>query len=139
MGRPPYAGAPDQGSTSNPKSRMEKKDGSTAVPPLPSPATVSQCMYTTKNEIKFPFRLHQVLEESEKEGFTHIISWLPEGDGFRIVDPIAFAKEIMPRYFSMGHYKSLQRQLSLYSFKRETEGPKRGKRRMMVFDPFCWL
>jgi hypothetical protein len=84
-------------------------------------------MYTTKNEIKFPFRLHQVLEESEKQGFTHILSWLPEGDGFRILDPTAFAKNIMPRYFSMNHYKSFQRQLSLYSFKRETEGLKRGK------------
>ena len=58
--------------------------------------------------------------------FDHIISWLPEGDGFRILDANAFARDVMPKYFSMKYFKSFQRQLSLYSFKRETEGRKRG-------------
>lgn len=115
--------------TSKPTTMATGKNISSArptTPPTTSKATSRMAMYTTKNEIKFPFRLHQMLEESEKEGFTYIISWIPSGDGFRILDPTAFAKEIMPRYFSMSRYKSFQRQLSLYSFKRETEGLRRG-------------
>ncbi|KAG7359058.1 HSF-type DNA-binding protein [Nitzschia inconspicua] len=96
-----------------------------AIPPTPTPVESKRAMYTTKNEIKFPFRLHEMLDDAKIQGFDHIISWLPEGDGFRIIDANAFADEIMPQYFTMSHFKSFQRQLSLYSFKRETEGRKR--------------
>jgi hypothetical protein len=98
-----------------------------STPPTPAPAESKRVTLTTKNEIKFPFRLWDMLDEAEKEGWEHIICWLPEGDGFRILDANAFAKNVMTRYFTMRHFKSFQRQLSLYSFKRETDGRKRGK------------
>jgi hypothetical protein len=93
----------------------------------PSPAESKITMYATKNDVKFPFKLWDMLDEAEKQGWEHIICWLPEGDGFRVLDSDAFAKDVMPRYFTMRHFKSFQRQLSFYSFKRETEGRKRGK------------
>jgi hypothetical protein len=81
-----------------------------------------------QNLFKFPFKLHHLLNEADRCGFDRIISWIPTGDGFRVHDPKTFAKLIMPRYFEMSHYKSFQRQLSLYSFKRSSEGVHRGKK-----------
>ena len=83
---------------------------------------------THGSSLKFPFKLHHILSEAERCGFTHIISWIPTGDGFRVHDAKAFTATIMPKYFGMTHFKSFQRQLSLYSFKRATEGLNRGKR-----------
>mmetsp|Transcript_4522 Transcript_4522/g.8355 ORF Transcript_4522/g.8355 Transcript_4522/m.8355 type:complete len:335 (-) Transcript_4522:595-1599(-) len=77
------------------------------------------------HQMKFPFKLFHLLTEAERCGFSHIISWIPTGDGFRVHDPKAFAKTIMPKFFGMSHYKSFQRQLSLYSFKRANDGIKR--------------
>jgi HSF-type DNA-binding len=79
------------------------------------------------SHLKFPFKLHHILSEAERLGFVHIIGWTPAGDGFRVYEPKSFARTIMPKYFGMSHYKSFQRQLSLYSFKRATEGVNRGK------------
>jgi hypothetical protein len=97
---------------------------STATAPTTSTTTTGE-----QNVFKFPFKLHHLLNEADRCGFDRTISWIPTGDGFRVHDPKTFAKLIMPRYFEMSHYKSFQRQLSLYSFKRSPEGVHRGKKK----------
>lgn len=78
------------------------------------------------SHLKFPFKLHHILSEAERLGFDHVIAWTAAGDGFRVYEPKTFARTVMPRFFGMSHYKSFQRQLSLYSFRRATEGINRG-------------
>lgn len=84
--------------------------------------------------IPFPRKLHQMLEDSEKDGFTSIVSWLPasslghsdnkndNNDGrvrsFKVHDPDSFVSTIMPRYFKQTQYRSFQRQLNIWGFCR---------------------
>jgi hypothetical protein len=74
----------------------------------------------------FPQKLHQILDDLEKQGRCDIASFMPNGRAFAIHKPIEFAEEIAPKYFRMSHFSSLQRQLNLYDFQRITEGPEKG-------------
>jgi hypothetical protein len=48
----------------------------------------------------FPEKLHQVLEQVETDGLSHIISWQPHGRCFVIHKPKQFVSDIMPEYVS---------------------------------------
>jgi hypothetical protein len=49
-----------------------------------------------------------------------IVSWLPHGKAFRVHKPKEFASFVMSRYFKQSQYKSFQRQLHIYGFRRIT-------------------
>jgi hypothetical protein len=68
----------------------------------------------------FPWRLHDMLGEAERKGFENAVSWQPCGRAFRVHDTKVFAEFIMPRYFNQTQYKSFQRQLNIYGFRRVT-------------------
>ena len=75
----------------------------------------------------FPWKLHEMLDEIENQGFAHIVYWLPDGNGFKILDKDFFINRIMPRYFKQTKYKSFQRQLNMWGFKRIIgQGPDTG-------------
>ena len=75
----------------------------------------------------FPAKLHQELEEMEKNGNENIMGWMPHGRSFMVKGPKEFVKDYMPTYFNQHKLASFQRQLNLYGFKRLTgEGPDRG-------------
>ena len=74
----------------------------------------------------FPFKLYRLLAFVEKEGMTHIISFLPDGTTFKIHDKQAFVTEILPYFFNTNRLASFYRQLNQYSFKRVTKGVFRG-------------
>jgi hypothetical protein len=59
-----------------------------------------------------------MLEDVEKNGQDHIISWVNDGTGFRVHDLDRFVDRIIPKYFKQTKYKSFQRQLYFYNFKR---------------------
>jgi hypothetical protein len=91
-----------------------------------SPAHLHRSGSCSGVPLRFPFQLHQLLREAERTGFQHIISWSPCGTMFKVHDPDAFAKFIMPNCFRHSRYKSFLRQLSMYKFQRVTNGPSRG-------------
>ena len=74
----------------------------------------------------FPWRLHDLLEDAEKRGFDHIISWHPGGRGFKVHKPKEFVKTTLPLYFNQSRYKSFQRQLNMYGFHRIVTGKNKG-------------
>ena len=74
----------------------------------------------------FPLRLHDMLDEAEKKGHAHIVSWCDNGTAFKIHDPWEIVP-IMGQYFRQTKYKSLLRQLQGYSFTRVTQGLDKGK------------
>ena len=45
----------------------------------------------------FPAKLHYMLNEIEKDGFDHIVSWQPHGRCFVIHNTDRFVKEILGR------------------------------------------
>lgn len=70
----------------------------------------------------FPEKLHQLLENVDKEGYADIISWQPHGRCFIMHKPKEFVKVLMPMYFRQTKLTSFQRQLNLYGFCRLTSG-----------------
>jgi len=52
--------------------------------------------------IQFPFKLHKILEEAERNGFDNAISWLPSGKAFKVHDRVSvFHVSIM----ELGHFR----------------------------------
>lgn len=44
--------------------------------------------------MSFPFKLHQMLSEAEKDGKESIVSWLPNGEAFKVHKKDKFVDEI---------------------------------------------
>ena len=59
--------------------------------------------------VKFPLRLHLLLDGAEKGGFSNIVSWLDDGKSFKIHQRQKFISDILPVYFANVAYKSFQR------------------------------
>ena len=72
--------------------------------------------------LRFPYRLHKMLEEAQSEGLDNLITWLPCGTKFKIIQPMEFAERLMPKYCRHTKYKSFLRQLSMYKFQRIPNG-----------------
>ena len=63
----------------------------------------------SNGEVAFPWKLHIVLEESERHGFDDVISW--QGNkSFKVLNPKRFEASVMKEYFNNSQYKSFQRQ-----------------------------
>jgi hypothetical protein len=58
----------------------------------------------------------------KQEGKESIVSWQPHGRAFRVHNRELFSAMIMPRFFKQTKYKSFQRQLHLWDFKRIAQG-----------------
>jgi hypothetical protein len=99
--------------------------------PIPDPSAVTMRGGEQEEEqnvvkLKFPRKLHYVLEIATKAGLDHILSWQPNGYHFVIHDRPKFIALILPKYFSNIKYKSFLKQLNLYKFSRLTHGAHRG-------------
>ena len=71
----------------------------------------------------FPERLHDMLTQDK---YPDIVSWAPHGRCFVVRKPKEFEKRVLEQFFNQTKYRSFQRQLNLYGFKRLTGGPDRG-------------
>ena len=58
----------------------------------------------------FPEKLHRMLEQTETEGLTDVVSFFCHGRAFAIHKPRRFSEEIMPRFFKQTRLTSFQRQ-----------------------------
>ena len=67
----------------------------------------------------FPDKLHRILESHE---FDEFISWQPNGRSFILHDVQGFVTSVMPIFFKQTKFRSFQRQLNLYEFKRISFG-----------------
>jgi HSF-type DNA-binding len=74
----------------------------------------------------FPLKLHDMLDEIERDGHADVVSWQPHGRCFVVRKPKEFVNHIMPTYFKQSKFPSFQRQLNLYGFQRITKGPDKG-------------
>jgi hypothetical protein len=74
----------------------------------------------------FPLKLHFLLEDTEKRGFTSIVCW--EGErAFQVHNKELFAEIVMPIYFDSTNYKTFQRNLNLWGFRTISKGPRKGE------------
>jgi hypothetical protein len=79
-----------------------------------------------KSESAFPAKLHRMLENAEKDGLQHIVSWVQRGAAFKVHDIHEFVRRITPLYFNQTKFESFRRQLHLYGFSRVSRGASRG-------------
>jgi len=84
----------------------------------------------------FPWRLHEMLEATENSPEeSQIVSWLPpDYKTFKVHNSQEFTTKIIPSWFKHKCYKSFQRQLHLYGFRRIQKGPRKGKKQDLVVD-----
>ena len=73
----------------------------------------------------FPLRLHNLLDDAERKGFAHVISWEADGGSFKVKEP-DLMEDVLPKYFKLTKYRSFLRQLQDYGFSRVTWGEQTG-------------
>jgi len=79
------------------------------------------CLLTTLPPLlQFPESLFAMLSNPELES---IITWLPHGRSFIIVDRESLAKQVLPMYFRHNNMSSFTRQLNGYGFMKIRIGP----------------
>jgi len=77
-------------------------------------------------DLSFPYKVHMMVENAEKDNYSHIVSWTKDGKAFQVHDVDAFVKSVLPLFFDQSKYESFRRQLNLYQFKRVARGELRG-------------
>ena len=75
----------------------------------------SRCQHS---DAPFPAKLYELLQYVEDEGMTHIVSWLPSGLAFKIHNAPKFMSDVAVHFFKATKFRSVQRQLNLWGFKR---------------------
>jgi len=71
----------------------------------------------------FPAKLFKILSNQE---FSDIITWMPHGRSWRVLQPKVFSEVVSTKYFShQSKYASFMRQVNGWGFKRITRGPDR--------------
>lgn len=73
-------------------------------------------------KLPFPWKLHKLLEDTEKNNTTDVISWLSDGTSFKVHKPKVFTEEIMSYYFSQTKFNSFRRQCYIYGFRLRRDG-----------------
>jgi hypothetical protein len=81
----------------------------------------------------FPWKLHDMLDDRDKDGKHSVVTWQPHGRAFMVHKPKEFVDQIMHHYFNQTKYASFQRQLNLYGFSRLSHGPDKGAYFHMAF------
>ncbi len=69
----------------------------------------------------FPARLHDLL--SHDEDISNIITWLPHGRSWIVLDKKEFVRKVAPSHFQISKFESFTRQVNGWGFKRITQGP----------------
>lgn len=70
--------------------------------------------------ITFPSKLHEILERSDIDGYSSIISWAKHGRSFKIHNQPLFVKRVLSFYFYTSNFKSFSHNLSSYGFHKIT-------------------
>jgi hypothetical protein len=62
--------------------------------------------------------VRQMLEDAEREDFTHIVSWLPSGTAFKVYNRTAFVDTIMGKYIKAHRFTHFSDSLRNWGFQR---------------------
>ena len=70
----------------------------------------------------FPRKLFHLLSHTSPD----IVSWMPDGQSFRVKDETEFSSKVLPLYFAHSKLTSFKRQLNIYGFRCFTKGLETG-------------
>jgi hypothetical protein len=73
------------------------------------------------SKLPFAWKLYEMLETVHRNKIDlGVVSWVDNGNAFKVHDLDKFVNDIVPTYFKQTKYKSFQRQLYFYGFQRVT-------------------
>jgi len=78
----------------------------------------------------FPIQLHQILSN---DAYSDIITWLPNGKSFIVLDKKKFVDVVSKKYFKETKYESFTRKLNRWNFIRISKGPDTGAFKHKLF------
>jgi hypothetical protein len=82
-------------------------------------ASTSTSNSTRRAKTEFPIKLYAMLELAENlVEFSQAVTWLPHGRAFRILNKVKFMEEVVPLFFNQTKFRSFNRQLNLWGFRR---------------------
>jgi hypothetical protein len=70
---------------------------------------------------RFPSKLFEMVENAECQGYDHIVSWTIDEKGkhgFAVHNTNLLSEQVLGKYFDSSNFRTLQRQLSYWSFER---------------------
>jgi HSF-type DNA-binding len=119
---------PQNGQRKNPLRGRQSKEGNQKQHETPSacPPTLTSFEKRVKHDETYILRMNDILEDAERDGYTHVVSWLDHGRAFKVHIPEIFYNAILPKYFSTTKHRSFTRWLRAWGFERHTEGKDRG-------------
>lgn len=88
-------------------------DGGPTRVKLPTAVQAPQPMEGLHDAGPPPF-LTKIYDIVEDQTVDHIVSWSRGGQSFIVLDPHAFASNLLPRYFKHNNFSSFVRQLNTY-------------------------
>lgn len=69
----------------------------------------------------FPTKMHSILSRPD---LRPVIAWMPHGRSWKVLDPTAFERDVLPKYFKHSRISSFVRQANGWGFRRITQkGP----------------
>jgi len=74
-----------------------------------------QHIFVIKGCKTFPEKLMHMIESEDGNG---VMSWLPNGKAFVILNPKKFTLEVLPKYFQRSEYSSFTRKLYYWGFRK---------------------
>mmetsp|Transcript_5917 Transcript_5917/g.6370 ORF Transcript_5917/g.6370 Transcript_5917/m.6370 type:complete len:127 (+) Transcript_5917:137-517(+) len=75
------------------------RPGTVFLPHVFPPHVVEHAAHAPLKTKTFPWKLHEMLELADQEGYDNIVSWLPDGRSFKVHAPNDFVQKIMPNFF----------------------------------------
>ena len=85
------------------KPPLEARESGTAI----IPALIQQYSVRGSDMAPFPLKLHAVLANPR---YHHVITWLPDGKSWRVIDAFLLERFVLSRYFCHTKYSSFMRQ-----------------------------
>jgi hypothetical protein len=110
----------------------EHHSQSTSLVPTPEEPSASLISFPMPSNTRarspralFAENLFAILEAPE---YSEIITWLPDGNVFVVINRVRFVSEVLPKAFNspISHIDSFYRRLLRLNFHRVTKGPYRG-------------
>ena len=83
-------------------------------------AQMEQVQRRNHLDIAFPEKLHDILRD---EAFSNIITWLPHGQAFQVLDKKKFEEVVSTKFFNGSCYSSFTKKLNRWNFVRILTGP----------------
>lgn len=84
-------------------------------PQVQAPAAAARAPSSSRRKPSFADKLHAILSNKQ---LANIITWLPSGKAFCVLDKDSFTKKVLPTYFREAKFESFSRRIKRWGFRK---------------------